>query len=153
MKNKLITTAFISAMLIGYAVPSLAATLDLTNGGLGQAAANPEQFGVAVCDKDAQPLTSAVPITIVVGGQSTTISSTDLIASGQCAYSYLPYAQLGMQGGQTYSVNVTVGDDQTTYSVTVPPQPTISLSANISNNISWLFSGIWSWFVGLFKNL
>jgi len=153
MKNTAIALIIFSVALIGYVSISPALALDLQNGGLGQVAANPQQFGVAVCDKDAQALTSAVPITIAVGDQSTTISSAASIASKQCEYSYLPYAQLGMQGGQTYSVNVTVGTDQATYSVTVPPQPTISLSADISNNVSGLISGIWNWFTGLFKNL
>ena len=153
MKNTVVALSFFSALLIGYLSTSTALALDLTNGGLGQAAANPQQFGVAVCDNDAQTLTSAVPINITVGDQSTTISSAASIASGQCEYSYLPYSQLGMQGGQTYSVNVTVGDDETTYNVTVPPQPTVSLSADISKNVSGLISKIWNWFVGLFKYL
>ncbi len=155
MKNKLALFVAVSAILIGYGSPASVATLNLTNGGLGQVAANPQQFGVAVCDNDSQPLTDVVPIHIVVGDQTAVIDSTSSIASGQCEYSYIPYTQFGMEGGKTYAVDVTVSDDHTTYSVTVPPQPNnaTSLTANISNSISGLFSGIWNWVVGLINHL
>lgn len=165
MKTTLIKFAAISGILFAYASPSFAATLNLTSGGLGQVAANPQQFGIAVCDNDTQALTAAVPLTVTVAGVSATISSADSIAVGQCAYSYLPYSQFNMQAGQTYSVNVDLNNNQTSYSVTVPAQPApgvavaaaatngANLTADASANLSNPFSKIWSWFLGIFKAL
>lgn len=167
MKNTSLAVAAFCAVFIGSMSLAFAASFDLTNGGLGQAALNPQQFGVAVCDKSSDALTSAVPVTVTVGGQSATVSSVSPIAAGQCAYSYVSYSQLDMQPGQTYSVSVTVdpqhtvasnSNDEANYSVTVPGGAQASakntnLTADVAGQLSNPFSAAWNWIAGLFKGL
>jgi hypothetical protein len=165
-KNASLFVGFFAILVVG-ASPSFAASisLNLSNGGLGQSASNPRQFGVAVCNKSGTAITSSVPVSISVGGKSATISSAASIASGQCQYSYVDYAQFDMQPGQTYSVDVAINSqsgaisgasNEAVYSVTVPAQTTAvvnnnNLTANASAQLSNPFSVVWNWITGLFK--
>jgi hypothetical protein len=150
---------------LAIAIPaaSFAAGVVLTNGGLGQVASNPSQFGVAVCNGGFATVSQSVPVSIAVNGQTATISSAASIAPGACQYSYVSYDQLGMQAGQTYSATATIDpqaslisntDNQATYSVTVPgtlavatqPAPTADVNAQSGN----IFASFWHWLVNLF---
>jgi hypothetical protein len=167
MKNTFVFIGVSAIMLFAWAASSFAAGLDLVNGGLGQVATNPQQFGIAVCDKGSQPVSASLPIAVDTNGQMETISSAASIAAGQCEYSYLDYSQLNMQPGQSYSVNVTIdpqhteisnSDNSATYSVTVPgkmsaTQTGAGLTANASNQLSSPIAAFFNWFFGLFKRL
>lgn len=168
MKKVVITLLGISAITLLSTVTALAASLTLTNGGLGQVVANPTQFGVAVCAGNAD-LTQSVPITVAVNGQTSTVSSASPIPAGTCQYSYLNYADLGMQSDQTYAVSVTIDpqqtvvsstNNQTTYSITVPTQPSMAvatssnnLTANIASQFANPFLAVWNWLSNLFHSL
>jgi hypothetical protein len=164
MKKASVFFGFSTIILGASASLALAAGLTLTNGGLGQTAANPQQFGVAVCAGSGQALSASVPLTVTVGSQSATITSASSITAGACQYSYIPYSQLNMQSGQTYSVNVTIDPQHTlisnsnntaTYSVTVPSQVAAgnnNLTADASNQLSNPFMAVWNWFIGLFSH-
>ncbi len=171
MKKTLISLVSFFALLVASAGPSLAATLniDLTNGGLGQAVSNPQQFGIAVCNDSAQTLSTSVPVSVTVGSQSATISTPASITAKNCQYTYINYSQFGMQAGQTYTVAVVIdprdtviahGGEKTTYTVTVPAQTTVAakvnagnLTANISTQVTNPLVAAWNWFIGLFKGL
>jgi hypothetical protein len=165
MKKSLNPVAgWVIGLIIGFAavaIPaaSFAAGIVLTNGGLGQVASNPSQFGVAVCNGGSATVNQSVPISISVNGQTTTISSAASIAPGACQYSYTSYAQFSMQSGKTYSANVTIdpqktlitnNTNQASYSVTVPgstqPAPTADVNAQSGN----FFADFWHWLVSLF---
>lgn len=157
MKNTSLAVAAFLAVLVVSAGSAFAATFDLTNGGLGQAALNHQQFGVAVCDKNSQALTSVVPVVVTVAGKSVTVSSVAPIPAGQCKYTYVGYSQLGMQAGQTYSANVVVdpqhtaasnADNSVSYSVTVPAQVAANgsnLTANANSQLSNPLMTLWGW--------
>jgi hypothetical protein len=165
MKKASVFFGFSAIILGASASLALAAGLALTNGGLGQTAANPQQFGVAVCAGSGQALSASVPMTISVGSQNANITSASSIAAGTCQYSYIPYSQLSMQAGQTYSVNVTIdpqhsvisnSNNTATYSVTVPSQTAAAnnnnLTADASDQLSNPFLAIWNWFIDLFSH-
>jgi hypothetical protein len=164
MKKTLISIIGLAALAIPAA--SFAAGVVLTNGGLGQVAANPSQFGVAACDGGTKTVNQSVPISITVNGQSATISSAASIAPGACEYSYIPYSQLGMQAGQTYSVAVTIdpqktlisnSNNQATYSVTVPGGLAAAANsaagantADVNAQSGNIFASFWHWLTNLF---
>lgn len=149
-------------------VPAMlfAANMTLVNGGLGQIASQPTSFGVSVCNQSATALTMPVAILVTTNGKSATVNSVAPIAPGACEYSYLPYSELGMTAGNTYSVIVTIDPNHTvisntttqtaTYSVTVPGTQTAQVNAgnetaNVNAQSGNFFSAIWSWIVGLFS--
>jgi hypothetical protein len=164
MKKIVITTLGLVGLTLLSVSAAMAASLTLTNGGLGQAAANPQEFGVAVCAGNSA-LTQSVPVTVSVGSQSATVSSAASIAAGSCEYTYLPYSQLAMQAGQTYTVNVTVdpqhtisanSNNETAYGVTVPTQPVAetaqskNLTADVASQFPNPFTVVWGWITGFF---
>lgn len=138
---------------------SVAASITLTNGGLGQVASNPSQFGVAVCNGGSVAITQSVPVTVSVNGQVANISSAPSIAVGACEYSYIPYSQLDMQVGQTYSAIVTINNNangQATYSVTVPgapsaaaAKPSAANTADVNAQSGNIFTSFWNWLTHL----
>ncbi len=65
---------------------SLAAGVVLSNGGFGQAAGNPQNFGVAVCNHGTETVTQSVPVSVTVGDRSTSIMSGAPIKAGTCSY-------------------------------------------------------------------
>ena len=132
-------------MVLGFAVAgwgalafsAFAASVVLTNGGLGQIAGNTQSFGLAVCNGGAVTIAQSVPILVSVNGTTATITSAASIAPGVCEYSYANYNQLGMVAGQTYSVNTTIdpnrtlisnSNNQATYSITVPAAQTAAVT-------------------------
>jgi hypothetical protein len=167
MKQTIIKISTIAGFLFFAAGTSFAASMTLSNGGLGQVATKPSQFGVAVCNKSGTDLAQAVPIIVTTNGESATISSVATIQAGTCSYSYLPYSQLGMTAGQTYSVNVIVdpqhsvssnSDNATVYTVTVPAQttaaqPSANLTANISSQFPNPLVAVWDWLGSLYHSL
>lgn len=161
MKNTSKALFVVSAVLLSTLSAFAASQPDLYNGGLGQPAAKPDSFGVAVCNRGANTLTSGVPVGLVVSGRTAQISSAASIAPGKCEYSYLAYSDLGMQAGQSYSVSVTVNSgDRLTYDVTVPTAEVMAAAKNAQNQNSGtananqqsgnIFSMIFNWFLGLF---
>lgn len=169
MKQTIIRAFSIAGFLLLSGSVAFAATLTLTNGGLGQIAANPQQFGVAVCAGAEKGLSQSVPVSVTVNGKSASISSASSIAAGNCGYSYLPYSQLGMQAGQTYSVDVVIdpqhtvssnGNNESVYSVTVPGQaapvavqPSKNLTANISTQFANPITVLWNWLGDLYRSI
>lgn len=157
MKKTLTTIVALSAILFLPTLSAFAAGITLTNGGLGQAASNPSQFGVAVCNTGATALAQSVPVSVTVNGQSETVSSAASIAVGSCAYSYLPYSEFNMQPGTSYTAQVTIDPNATvisntnnsaSYSITVPGIPgTADVSAQSGN----FLAAFWNWFKGLFS--
>ncbi len=160
MKKILIVTAVLAVVV---PVASFAASLVLTNGGLGQVASNPSQFGVAVCNGGSAAVNQSVPVSILVNGQTATIQSASSIAAGACEYSYVSYSQFGMQAGQTYSANVAInGGTPANYSVTVPgAQTSVGINvgttntgaantADVNAQSGNIFTAFWNWLVHLF---
>ncbi len=145
---------------------SLAAGVVLSNGGFGQAAGNPQNFGVAVCNHGTETVTQSVPVSVTVGDRSTSIMSGAPIKAGSCSYSYLPYAPLAMEAGHTYIVAVAVDpnhsiitntDNQVSYDVTVPNSPSAAAgassaqSANVNAQSGNFFTMLLDWLSRLFK--
>ncbi len=167
MKTTITKILGVSVLLVLSAGSALAATITLTNGGLGQVASNPQQFGVAVCSS--QTLSQSVPVNITVVGKTATINSVPMIKSGACEYSYVDYAQFGMEAGKTYDVDVVIdpqhsissnSNNETVYSVTVPGNTTTAVAnsnANLTANISSQFSNplvaFWQWLGDLYRSL
>lgn len=167
MKKVFIAVVGLAAVVLPAA--SLATGLNLTNGGFGQVANNPQSFGVAICDAGKTAVSEAVPVTVAVGSQTANITSASPIKAGGCAYSYLTYSQLGMQPGTAYSVTVTIdpartmivnANNQTVYSITVPGSsaaaaqattPAVAQTANANAQSGDFFSAIVNWLSGLFK--
>ncbi len=163
MKKYLISIIGLAALL---PAASFAASAVLKNGGLGQVASNQTQFGVAVCNGGSVGISQSVPVSVSTNGETATVSSVAPIASGACEYSYVPYGQLGMQAGQTYSVVVTIDpaktlvakSDEATYSVTVPggqaavnPQTgTSANTADVNAQSENIFAIFWHWLTSLF---
>jgi hypothetical protein len=155
--KKILTIAAVLAVAVP--VASFAASLVLTNGGLGQVASNPSQFGVAVCDGGSAAVSQSVPVTVTANGQTATLSSANSIAIGACQYSYVSYSQFNLQAGQTYPVAVSInGGAQANYSMTVPggttaaatqPAPTAN-TADVNAQSGNIFTAFWHWFVNLF---
>jgi hypothetical protein len=164
MKNTSLAGAVFIAVLVASAGSALAFAggFDLTNGGLGQAALNTQQFGLAVCNKSPQALVAAVPIVVKVNNQSITVPSVSPIASGKCAYSYVDYSQFDMKAGQTYTANVTIDpqhtaasniDNTVNYSIVVPAAAAANnanLTANADSQLSNPILEAWNWVMGLF---
>lgn len=154
--NKFKTIAFAASGALLLPVISMAAGVSLVNGGLGQAAGDTNDFGVAVCNHGAQAVAQSVLVSVTANNTTKSVSSAPSISAGACAYSYLPYREFGMAAGKTYAVSVTVDpqqtvtkSDTTSYSVTVPGAAQTSQTANVSANNP--FSAIWNWFTGLFR--
>jgi hypothetical protein len=163
MKKIFITLLSVAAL----ALPalSLAASVTLTNGGLGQIAGNTQNFGVAVCNGGSATVSQSVPVAVTVGSQTGSILSASSIKAGACAYSYLAYSTFGMQAGNTYSVAVTIDpqhtvitntNNQTTYSVTVPgnavaqaPGANANGTADVSAQSGNWLSAFWNWLTHL----
>lgn len=170
MKQTLIKASATTGLFLFAAGTSFAATLTLTNGGLGQVAAQPQQFGVAVCAGATQGLSQSVPVVVTANGKSQTVSSAASVAAGSCEYSYLSYNSFDMQAGNTYSVDVTVdpqhsvssnANNETAYSVTVPGQAAQAaavtaqngnLTANISSQFSNPLVTLWNWLGDLYRS-
>jgi CARDB len=159
MKKTFATIVAFSAILFLPTLSAFAAGITLTNGGLGQAASTPNQFGVAVCNTGATALSQSVPVSVTVNGQSQTISSASSIAVGACAYAYLPYSQFNMQPGTSYTAQVVIDPGATvisntnnsaSYSITVPGTPA---TADVSAQSGNIFIAFWNWFKGLFSHL
>lgn len=163
MKKALISIIGLTVLAIPAA--SFAASVTLTNGGLGQVASNPSQFGVAVCNGGTKAISQSVPVSVSVNGQTANISSTASIAAGSCQYSYVPYSELDMQAGKTYSVSATIdpqktlitnSNNQATYSVTVPgaqsaaTQPEMANTADVNAQSGNIFTAFWGWLTRLF---
>lgn len=160
MKQSIVVLAALSA--IALPLVSMAATSDLTNGGLGQSAGNMQSFGVAVCNSGGKATTQSVQISVTANGETVTIPSAASIKPGACAYSYLDYSQLGMQTGGTYTVTATLDTSHVaTYSVTVPggnPKPVavagtnanVKGTANVNAQSGNFFTDIANWFSALF---
>jgi imidazole glycerol phosphate synthase subunit HisF len=167
MKKHLIGLLGVSVGLSAVVLPvvSLAAGVNLYNGGFGQVAGNAQNFGVAVCNGGTSAVTQSVPVSITVGSQTVSVSSAASIAAGKCEYTYLPYGQLGMQAAGTYSVTVTIDpnrslisniNNQSTYNVTVAGNTTAqagnsapetaNANAQSGNFFAMLFNWIASWF-------
>ena len=164
MKKLLIAACGIFSL--GLPIVSFGAGVNLLNGGFGQAVNDPQNFGVAVCNSGAEILADAVPLSVTVGEHTILTSSVNNLAPSKCEYTYLPYAQAGMETGQTYSVTVTIDsnhtiisstDNQTTYSITVPGAPVARVAgndsgtANASAQFGNFFSMLTNWFGGFFK--
>lgn len=164
-KNFVLLFGFLAMFVMSLNIVS-AAGVSLTNGGLGQLAANTQQFGAAVCNTTTNAFTGSVPVSITVGSETIIVSTTPSISGGQCEYTYVNYSRFGMQGGQTYSVAVTIDPQHTvisntnneaTYMITVPGvlaqsgngNLTATVSRNVSDNI---FVIVWDWIVGLFRH-
>jgi hypothetical protein len=170
MKQTIIKSSTLAGLMFLIASSAFAATFTLTNGGLGQTVANTQQFGVAVCNKSTANLTQSVPIVVTTNGESATISSASTIQAGSCEYSYLPYSQLGMKSGETYSVNVTIdpqnsvisnSDNATVYNVTVPGQAMVAanntptqpnLTANIASQFANPLVSLWNWLGDFYRS-
>ena len=165
MKKILIAVIGLSAVVIP--AVSLAAGVNLINGGFGQIASNPQRFGIAVCNAGKTVVNQTVPVSVAVGGQSVTITSATPINAGACTYSYLTYSQLNMQAGAPYSVTVTIDpartiiankNNQTVYNITVPKAPAASpatnpaanQTANASAQSGNFFTMLGNWLMGLF---
>jgi len=129
MKNKLIIASIMAGMLAA-SVPALAANsaIVLQHGGIGQKAADPNNFGVAVCDKGTQSA-SGVPLQVTANGITVNATAFGPIQAGGCTYTYLSYASFGMAKGKIYSVQVAIDPNQTittnidapaTYTIKVP---------------------------------
>lgn len=142
MKKSLNGGAAIAGLIamVFAAIPaaSFAAGVVLRNGGLGQAASNESQFGVAVCNGGTVAVTKSVPVSIAANGKSASVTSASAIAPGACEYSYVSYSQFAMRAGATYSVAVTIdpqktlitnSDNQASYSVTVPGSSSLGSAA------------------------
>ena len=147
---------------------ALAAGINLNNGGLGQIASDPSRFGVAVCNGGKSVVTQSVPVSVSVGGQTTSLSSPTPIQVGSCSYAYATYGQLGMQSGKSYSISVTIDpqhttisntNNQATYTVQVPgairttaqtETGTSGGTANVNAQSGNIFTTIFNWFAGLF---
>ena len=164
MKKTLISLASFLALFAVSAVPSLAITFNLTNGGLGQAVSNPQQFGVAVCNNNSQTVAAGVLVSVTVGSENATVPTVSSIAGGKCGYTYVPYSQLGMQAGKTYTVSVAIDPQHSVtsnantgaaYTVTVPTQVATTGSGNLTANVSGQFANpfalIWNWIVSVVK--
>lgn len=160
MKKSLIVFLGLSVFAFPATIVFAASRPVLTNGGLGQVAANPDSFGVAVCNGGTQTLTQSVPVSVTTNGQTASVSSAASIKAGGCEYSYLAYSQLGMQAGGTYSVTVTIDSkDKATYDITIPSSPVavapvatpVQATANVSDQSGNFFSTIFNWFANLFK--
>jgi hypothetical protein len=160
MKNSLKTLVVASTFVLSAVSVFAAGAASLYNGGLGQAAAKPDNFGVAVCNRDANDSTQSVPVLVAANGRTETISSAASIAAGKCEYTYLAYSDLGMQVGSNYSVTVTVNNntaDQAVYDITVPTA-TVAIgvgganpaTANVDQQSGNILTAIWHWFIGLF---
>lgn len=129
MKQSIARIFGFSILLLAPMVPAFAASVVLTNGGLGQVAGNTQSFGIAVCNKGTQALGQSVPLSVSAAGQVAAIESTAPTPAGSCSYTYVNYSQFGMTAGQTYTVTVTIdpqhtltsnANNQATYDVTVP---------------------------------
>jgi hypothetical protein len=157
--KKILSIAGLTAILIPAA--TFAAGISLNNGGVGQVASNPSQFGISVCNNGSAAVTQSVPVSVSVNGQTATVQSAAPIAGGACAYAYLDYSQFGMQAGNTYSASVTIdpqktaitnSDNQASYSVAVPgagAQGTAG-TADVNAQSGNFFTMIFNWFAGLF---
>src|SRR5665213_526323 len=99
--------------LMSVAGVTVAASVVLTNGGLGQVAGNTQSFGLAVCNNGKQAVMQPVPVLVSANGMATTISSASSIQPGVCQYSYANYSDLAMMAGQTYAVSVTIDPGHT----------------------------------------
>jgi hypothetical protein len=170
MKQTIIKISTFAGLMFLIASSAFAATFTLTNGGLGQAAANTQQFGVAVCNKSTANLTQPVPVVVTTNGESATISSASTIQAGSCEYSYLPYSQLGMKSGVAYAVSVTIdpqdsvisnSDNATVYNVTVPGQVAVAvnntpaqsnLTADIASQFANPLVSLWNWLGDLYRS-
>lgn len=152
----------VSAVLLGVVASSaFAAGVVLTNGGLGQAAANQQSFGIAVCNGSAVAINKTVPVTVSANGITIPMVSAPSIAAGQCAYSYVNYNQFNMKAGQSYTVAVTIdpnktvitnANNQATYTVAVPNQQGTTTAANSSANGNFI-AVIGSAFANFFASL
>jgi hypothetical protein len=165
MKHTALSIFVFASIFTVVAAPALAATISLSNGGVGQVATNPSQFGIAVCNDGASALAQGVPVTVSTNGQTVALSSANSIAVGSCGYTYLSYSQFGMQAGQTYTVTTTIDPKHTVtsntnnsaeYSVTVPaqqaaagPQPD-GLTANAAVQFTNPLTAFWNWLMNLF---
>ncbi|HVO28515.1 MAG TPA: hypothetical protein VMT81_00840 [Candidatus Paceibacterota bacterium] len=152
--NKKKMAGWLAGFAVLAAVPAFAAAAGaVVNGGLGQSAADPQQFGVAVCNNGSQALAAPVPVTVAANGASVTVSSQTSIASKGCAYSYVAYSQFGMAAGKAYTVSVSVGSDNATYTVTVPGAAGTQASAGQPDDFLANIGSVFTNFFGALKGL
>ena len=164
MNMKRLTVSALGLLAVALPALSLAASITLTNGGLGQIAGNTAEFGIAVCNGGATALSASVPVSVTANGVNASVSSASSIAPGACAYTYLPYSQFNMQAGETYTVAVAIdpnhtaitnANNETSYSVTVPSAAQASQdmqagTADVSAQSGNIFTAFWNWLVHLF---
>lgn len=163
--KKILLVSAISSVAVAYAGIAFAAGINLYNGGLGQVASNPSQFGVAICNGGKATVAQSVPVAVAVNGQTMTLSSPSSIAASACSYIYSNYSQFGMQAGKSYSVAVTIdpqhtaitnSNNQATYSVQVPSATVGAQTANgadtadVNSQSGNIFIGFWNWLRSLF---
>ena len=166
MKETIAKVLGISGLLALSASSALAANIALTNGGLGQIAAAPQQFGVAVCASTA--IAQSIPIRITVNTDTISLPSAASIKANGCEYSYANYSQLNMESGKTYNVDVIIdpqhtvasnANNETVYTVTVPnqagvamTQPSPSLTANVATQFSNPLVALWNWLGDIYRS-
>ncbi len=120
MRNLTISLGLIAVIGALVAAPAFAAS-NVVLGGVGQRATDGSTFGFSVCNNGASAVTAPVPVTVVANGETTNTQSASSIASGACAYTYLPYSSFGMIGGHSYSVQISLnGGAPVSYTVTMP---------------------------------
>jgi hypothetical protein len=159
MKKALTLTASIAAFALPAAALAASGQI-LYNGGFGQLALNAQNFGIAVCNRGTMDMDQPIPITVSANGQTASVSSVNIIKADSCEYSYVPYAALAMQAGNSYDVNVEIGEggDLVTYSIALPvagvttseAQNTDSL-ANVGAQYGDFFTMLTRWLSGIFK--
>ncbi|HEX4104114.1 MAG TPA: hypothetical protein VHZ04_01385 [Candidatus Paceibacterota bacterium] len=163
---KSLTVSALGLFAVALPALSLAASITLTNGGLGQIAADTTNFGVAICNGSKTALSASVPVSVTANGVSETTNSAGSIAAGVCEYTYLPYSQFNMQAGGTYSVAVAIDpnhtvitntNNQTSYSVTVPTAQASAGAqgsagtADVSAQSGNVFIAVWDFLFGWIK--
>ena len=156
MKHLLLKAIGVSALILPLATTFAAGTL--TNGGLGQSAADTANFGVAVCNQGASAVTDVVPLTVTANGITAEAESLAPLNANSCGYTYLSYDQFNMQAGQTYDVSVAIQDGAPdSYSITAPgaasdaaQSDAAQQTATVTTQSGNVFSNIWNWFIHLF---
>jgi len=139
--SKLIRVSAVSAAIFAFSAMSSFAASALSSGGIGQPAANPQQFVVTFCNRGTETINIAAPIDISANGKKVRINSEPPIKPGECEFDFVRYSKLNMQGGKSYSVIVSTGKEQATYSVSVPAQTAPTAKTPISAVLNMNASG------------
>lgn len=161
MNKKIVTTLGVISIALSVATAFAAVKPALTHGGLGQIAGDTQNFGVAVCNSGTKAVAQAASLSVNANGRTVTVNSAAPINAGACTYTYLSYAQFGMEQGRTYPVAVTIDGNtggQATYSLAVPTTSQAAAvkaaaaqaTADVNVQSGNFFSMIANWFSGLF---